>query len=439
MSGYSQDTDLAIVGMTCRFPGANTTDEFWKNLEDGVESIKFFSDDALLEAGVDPLHLQNPDYVKARPVLDHVDAFDADFFGYSPREAETIDPQQRLFLTCAWEVLEAAGYQPDDPGCHVGVFGGSGPNSYLLDTYRPEGRFLDSTESYFRLMLGSEKDYLTTRVSYKLNLTGPSLAVQTACSTSLVALHLAGQAILSGECDMAIAGGVTVRMPQLAGYIHRRGLPLSSDGHCRAFDAAANGTLFGSGLGMVLIKRLDDAVADRDHVHAIIKATAINNDGAVKAGFTAPNINRQADVIEQALQRANVDRRSVSYIEAHGTGTELGDPIEVGALNKVFAGAGYRRKSCALGTVKTNIGHMAAAAGMAGLIKTVLAMQNELLPPSLHYTEPNPQIDFASGPFYVNTDLTPWKANGDEPLRAGVSSFGFGGTNSHCLLQQAIN
>jgi len=438
MSPHPADhsADIAIIGMACRFPGAQTVEHFWQNLVRGVESITFFSDEDLLRAGVDRARVQDPTYVKARPILEDVEAFDADFFGYTPREAEAVDPQQRLFLQCAWEVLEASGYRPDAADGNIGVYGGEGPNSYLLDNYRPEGRFLDSTDSYFRLMLGSEKDYLTTRVSYKLNLTGPSLTVQTACSSSLVAVHLARQALLSHECDLAIAGGVTVRMPQMAGYFYRPGLPLSPDGHCRAFDAAAQGTLFGSGVGLVLLKRHADAIADRDTIHAVIKGSAVNNDGSVKAGFTAPNVNGQVAVIERALANARIDARTVSYIEAHGTGTELGDPIEVSALNRVLSKAGARERSCALGSVKTNIGHMAAAAGIAGLIKTVLALEHERLPASLHFVKPNPRIDFANAPIYVNADCVPWRAEGVTPLRAGVSSFGFGGTNAHVVLER---
>jgi acyl transferase domain-containing protein len=430
--------EIAIIGMTGRFPGAEDIDSFWQNLRDGVESISFFSEQELLEAGVEPTYLSDPSYVKARPILPYAEMFDADFFGYSPREAETIDPQHRLFLQCAWEVLETAGYIPGANEMPIGVYAGAGPNSYLLNSYSPNNGFLDSTDSYFRLVLGSEKDYLATRVSYKLNLTGPSLTVQTACSSSLVAVHLACQGLQNHECDLALAGGVTLKMPQKAGYFYRKGLPLSPDGHCRAFDANAQGTVFGSGLGIVLLKRLADAIADQDAIYAIIKGSAINNDGSIKAGFTAPGVNGQVGVISKALAKARISPDSVSYIETHGTGTELGDPIEMGALNQVFQNAYHKKNVCAIGSVKTNIGHLTAAAGIAGLIKTVLALEHQMLPPSLHFEKPNPQIDFANSPFYVNAALSEWITTGANPLRAGVSSFGFGGTNAHVILEQAL-
>jgi len=428
--------DIAIIAMTGRFPGADDIDTFWQNLRDGVESISFFSDDELLEADVPPEFLSDPDYVKARPVLANVEMFDADFFGYSPREAETIDPQHRLFLQCAWEVLEKAGYNPEDGDLRTGVYAGTGPNSYLLNSYSQNNGFLDSTDSYFRLVLGSEKDYLSTRVSYKLNLTGPSLTVQTACSSSLVAVHLACQALQNRECDMALAGGVTVRIPQKAGYFYRKGLPLSPDGHCRAFDARAQGTIFGSGLGILLLKRLADAVADRDYIHAIIKGSAINNDGSLKAGFTAPGVKGQSAVISEALSRARISPDTITCIEAHGTGTKLGDPIEIAALIGVFQNSSREKNYCAVGSVKTNIGHLTAAAGIAGLIKTVLALEHKILPPSLHFEKPNPEIHFADSPFYVNAELSEWKTKKDMPLRAGVSSFGFGGTNAHVIIEE---
>ncbi len=437
-TNLADNGEIAIVGMTGRFPGADDIDSFWQNLHDGVESISFFSDQELFDAGVDPKYLNDPNYVKARPILSNADMFDADFFGYSPREAETIDPQHRLFLQCAWEVLETAGYIPGVNGAQIGVYAGAGPNSYLLNSYSQSNGFLDSTDSYFRLVLGSEKDYLATRVSYKLNLIGPSLTVQTACSSSLVAVHLACQGLQNHECDMALAGGVTVRMPQKAGYFYRKGLPLSPDGHCRAFDANAQGTIFGSGLGVVLLKRLTDAIADKDVIHAIIKGTAINNDGSVKAGFTAPGVNGQVGVITKALANAKISPDSITYIETHGTGTELGDPIEIGALSRVFQNNDAQKNYCAVGSVKTNIGHLTAAAGIAGLIKTVLALKHKILPPSLHFEKPNSQINFANSPFYVNAELSEWKTTGTNPLRAGVSSFGFGGTNAHVILEQAI-
>ncbi len=429
---------IAIIAMTGRFPGADDIDAFWQNLCHGVESVSFFSDEELLDAGIAPEFLNDPSYVKARPVLSDVEMFDAEFFGYSPREAESIDPQHRLFLQCAWEALERAGYNPENGESRVGVYAGAAVNAYLLNNYSQNNGFLDSTDSYFRLVLGSEKDYLSTRVSYKLNLTGPSLTVQTACSSSLVAVHLACQALRNRECDMALAGGVAVRIPQKAGYFYRKGLPLSPDGHCRAFDAGARGTVFGSGVGIVLLKRLADAVADKDYIYSIIKGSAINNDGSLKAGFTAPGVKGQAGVISAALANARISPDTIICIEAHGTGTELGDPIEIAALTSVFQNSSRGKNDCAIGSVKTNIGHLTAAAGIAGLIKTTLALEHKMLPPSLHFKKPNPEIDFVNSPFYVNAQLSEWKTKKNTPLRAGVSSFGFGGTNAHVILEEAV-
>jgi len=444
----SNETDIAIIAMAGRFPGADhpgagqpgldQIDTFWQNLHDGVESVSFFSHEELIEAGVSPEYLNDPDYVKARPVLSDIETFDAEFFGYSPREAENTDPQHRIFLQCAWEVMEKAGYNPENCGSKTGVYSGAALNSYLLNRYLQTNGFLDSTDSYFRLIQENEKDYLSTRVSYKLNLTGPSLTVQTACSTSLVAVHLACQGLRNRECDMALAGGVAVRIPQKAGYFYRKGLPLSPDGHCRAFDARAQGTLFGNGAGIVLLKRLTDAIADKDYIYAIIKGSAINNDGAVKAGFTAPGVAGQAEVISAALENARISSDTISYIEAHGTGTKLGDPVEIAALNRVFQNSSREKNTCAIGSVKTNIGHLTAAAGIAGLIKTALALEHKMLPPSLHFKKPNPEIDFANSPFYINAELCQWKNKQDTPLRAGVSSFGFGGTNAHVILEEVL-
>jgi acyl transferase domain-containing protein len=430
--------EIAIIAMTGRFPGADNIDVFWENLSNSVESVSFFSSEELLEAGVAPEFLNDPNYVKARPVLSDAELFDAEFFGYSPREAENIDPQHRLFLQCAWEVLEKAAYNPENCESRIGVYAGAAVNAYLLNSYSHNGGFLDSTDSYFRLMLGSEKDYLSTRVSYKLNLTGPSLTVQTACSSSLVAVHLAAQALQNRECDMALAGGVTVRIPQKAGYFYRKGLPLSPDGHCRAFDAQAGGTTFGSGIGIVLLKRLADAVADGDYIYAIIKGSAVNNDGALKAGFTAPSVKGQASVISQALSNARISPDTISCIEAHGTGTKLGDPIEMAALNQVFQSSTREKNYCAVSSVKTNIGHLIAAAGITGLIKTVLALEHKKLPPSLNFEQPNPEIDFDNSPFYINTHLSEWTIGKGIPRRAGISSFGFGGTNAHVILEEAV-
>ena len=434
-SSADVNADIAIIGMTCRLPGARNVDEYWHNLRGGVESVTFFTDDQLLDAGVDPSLLANSDYVKASAVLDDIDCFDASFFGFSPKEAEMLDPQQRLFLECAWEAIERAGYNSQECAFPIGVYAGVGANAYMLENLYQTRRNLGAIGA-FQLMIGNDKDFLPTRVSYKLDLRGPSVNVQTACSTSLVAIHMACQGLRSGECDMALAGGASVRVPHTAGYLYQQGMILSPDGHCRALDAKAQGTVFASGVGIVVLKKLDEALHDGDHIHAVIKGSAINNDGATKIGYTAPGVDGQVAVISQAQANAGVDPGSVTYVETHGSGTALGDPIEVAALSQVFGGQTDKRGFCGLGAVKTNIGHTDTAAGVAGLIKTVLALEHRTLPPTLHFEKPNPQIDLENSPFFVVSELTPWEPK-DHPRRAGVSSFGIGGTNAHVVLEEA--
>lgn len=426
---------IAVVGLTGRFPGAETIDDFWRNLRDGVESVSFFSDEELRAAGVDDARLASSDYVKARAVLDNVDLFDAKFFGYTPREAEIIDPQQRLFLECAWEALETAGYDSETYQGKIGVFAGTNASSYLLHNLLGNLDVMTLMGGY-QMVIGNDKDHLSTRVSYKLNLKGPSLAIQTACSTSLVAVHLACQSLLNYQSDMALAGGVTVALPQKTGYVYHEGGIASPDGHCRPFDVGARGTVGGSGIGIVVLKRLEDAVADGDTIHAVIKGSAINNDGSGKAGYTAPSVQGQAAVIAEAQAIAGIEPESISYVEAHGTGTPIGDPIELKALTQIFRAQTEEKNFCAIGSVKSNIGHLDAAAGIAGLIKTILALKNHEIPPSLHFNAPNPQLDYENIPFYVNAKLAPWHANGT-PRRAGVSSFGIGGTNAHVVVEEA--
>lgn len=436
------ETDIAVIGMAGRFPGAPNLEAFWANLRDGVESIKFFTDEELLATGVSVEQLRDPNYVKAKGVLDNVADFDASFFGFSPREAEILDVQHRLFLECAWQALEQAGYIDSSDQTSIGIYAGVGLSSYLLQNIYPHLQTAggspttggSQTADLYQIMLGNDKDYLPTRVAYKLNLQGPALAVQTACSTSLVAIHLACQSLLSGECDMTMAGGVTVSLPQESGYLYQEGMILSPDGHCRAFDAKAGGTVSGNGAGVVVLKRLEDALEDGDFVWAVIKGTAVNNDGAHKIGYTAPSEQGQAAVIREALALAGLDPADISYVEAHGTGTVLGDPIELAALSNVFGRSA--EKWCAIGSVKTNVGHLDTAAGVAGFIKTVLALHHRQLPPSLHFQQPNPEIDFEHNPFYVNVELKDWLVN-DNGLRcAGVSSFGIGGTNAHVVLAE---
>ena len=428
------DSDIAIVGLACRFPGARNADQFWQNLENGVEAVAFFSDEELKSSGVAAHLLDDPRYVKAKAVLDEIEFFDAAFFGFSPREAQILDPQHRVFLECAWEALENSGYCAQSYDGRIGVYAGAGMNTYLFNLYSNRG-LIESLDP-FQLLISSDKDYLTTRVSYKLGLSGPSIAVQTACSTSLVAVHLACQSLLSGECDMALAGGVSVSVPQKSGYIYQEGSFLSPDGHCRAFDAEARGTIPGDGVGIVVLKRLEDALADRDTIHAVVKGSAVNNDAAMKAGYTAPSVSAQARVIAEAQAMARAGADTISYVETHGTGTALGDPVEIAALTKAFRAGTKRKGYCAIGSVKTNIGHLDTAAGVAGLIKVVKALAAKKLPPSLNFKRPNPQLDLESSPFYVNIKLTEWEGC-SLPRRAGVSSFGVGGTNVHLVLEEA--
>jgi acyl transferase domain-containing protein len=425
---------IAIVGMSGRFPGAKNLDEFWQNLRDGVESVSHFTPEEIIESGLDPSLLDNPNYVKAGAVLEDIDLFDASFFDFNPKEAETTDPQHRLFLESAWEALENAGYDSQKYEGRIGVYGGASLNNYYsFDLNRDR---LGSAQSY-QTLIGNDKDFLTTRVSYKLNLTGPSITIQTACSTSLVAIVLACQSLLNYQCDLALAGGVSIRIPQKTGYLHEPGGTLSPDGHCRAFDAKAEGIIIGNGVGVVVFKRLSEAIAEGDFIHAVIKGAVINNDGSGKVGYTAPSIDGQAEVIAEAMMLAEVEPDTIDYIQAHGTGTALGDPIEIAALTKVFRANTDKKGFCAIGSVKTNIGHLDAAAGVAGLIQTVLALKHKSIPPSLNFDRPNPEIDFANSPFYVNTKLQEWQT-GNKPRRAGVSSLGIGGTNAHVVLEEAI-
>lgn len=426
---------IAIIGMAGRFPGARDIESFWANLRAGRESIRFFSADELREAGVPDEVLDDPGYVRAYGYLEDVDQFDASLFGYSSREAEILDPQERLLLQVAHETLERAGYDPDRYPGLIGVYAGSQMNRYLSNA-RPQHVPLGAA-GWESTALASHSDFLTTRISYKLNLRGPSVNVQTACSTSLVAVHQACRALQGGDCDMALAGGVAIMLPQKCGVMFVEGGIFSSDGHCRSFDANATGTVGGNGVGLVLLKRLSDALADGDHIHAVIRGTAINNDGAAKAGYTAPSVEGEAQVIALAQAAANCEPDSIEYVEAHGSATALGDPIEVTALRRVFGDGRQRRSPCYIGSVKTNVGHLFAAAGVTGLIKTALSIEHGELVPSLNFKNPNPQIDFANGPFRVCSELRPWPRAADAPRRAGVSSFGFGGTNAHVVLEEA--
>ncbi|OGW37725.1 MAG: polyketide synthase [Nitrospirae bacterium RBG_13_39_12] len=425
---------IAVIGMAGSFPGADTIDKFWSNLRCGVESIFHLTDDDLKTRDIPKEWLQNSKFVRAGTHIEHSDEFDANFFGYSPREALLMDPQQRMLLEKSWEALENAGYSPESFNKPIGVFVGTSPNSYydLLPPVLDDSDVVSSME----LMIGNELDFAATRISYKLNLKGPSLTVQTACSTSLTAVQLACQSLLTYQCNLALAGGASLNPRREWGYFYQEGSILSPDGHCRAFDARAGGTVIGQGVGLVVLKRLSEALADGDSVYSVIRGCAINNDGALKIGYTAPSVEGQAEVIAMAHAISGISADSITYIEAHGTGTRLGDPIEIAALTQAFRASTPRKQFCAVGSLKTNIGHADAAAGIAGLIKTVLMLWHKEIPPSLHFETPNPEIDFSNSPFYVPTRLSNWELTGF-PRRAGVSSLGIGGTNVHAILEEA--
>ncbi len=426
---------VAIVGMSGRFPGADTTEEFWHNIASKVESIKFYSKDELEGAGVDKSLLDNPNYVRAQSCISNVRSFDAEFFGFSPREAQITDPQQRIFLECAWEALEDGGYVPDHFDGRTGVYAGVGMNHYMMNHLAGHTKLTQAVGDY-PLMIGNDKDFLSTRISYKLNLNGPAVVVQTACSTSLVAVHSACQALLSQECDAALAGGVSLGRLEKSGYLYQRGMIMSPDGHCRAFDEKAEGTIQGQGAGVVLLKRLDDALRDNDHIYGIIKGSATNNDGSNKPGYTSPAVEGQAKAILAAIANANIVAEDISYVETHGTATQLGDPIEIEGLSQAYVSKVSDRQPCAIGSVKSNIGHLDAASGVVGLIKTAKALDKKLLPPTVHFEKANEKINFDKTPFYVNTNLKSWVAK-NEVRYAGVSSFGIGGTNAHVILREA--
>jgi acyl transferase domain-containing protein len=424
---------IAIIGMSVRFPGADNCREFWQHLEAGKEVISRYTEEELLAAGVPESLVKDPNYVRAKGALKDVWGFDAGFFGYSPREAALMDPQQRLLLECSWEALEDAGYDPGIYKGAIGVYAGSGVGRYLLN--RETGGKNNITDR-FQVDISNNPDFLASRVAYKLNLTGPAISVQTACSTSLVAVHQACQALQTGDCEMALAGGVSLGQLEKSGYLYQPGMIYSPDGRCRAFDANAKGIVRGQGAGMVLLKRYEEAVNEGDHIYAVILSTAINNDGSNKIGYTTPSVEGQSKVIQQAHRKASISADSIGYIEAHGTGTLVGDPMELEGLIKAFRASTDKKQFCAIGSVKTNMGHLDAAAGIAGLIKAALCLYHRKLVPSLHFEQPNPYIDFKNSPFYVNTGTVDWK-EGPWPRRAGISAFGIGGTNAHVLIEEA--
>ncbi|MFH8409407.1 type I polyketide synthase [Streptomyces sp. NPDC018019] len=426
--------DVAVIGMAGRFPGAPDLDTFWTNLRDGVESITGLSEDELLAEGIARDLFERDDYVRAGSFLDGHDLFDARFFGFGAREAALLDPQQRLFLECAWHALEDAALDPASVR-RGGVFAGANMPAYWMSNLLG-GRRIVLDADVFEQQIHNDKDYLATRTAHRLGFTGPAVGVQTACSTSLVAVHEGVKALLVDECDVVLTGGVCVRVPQRAGYLAERGMVHSPDGHCRPFDARGAGTVFGNGVGAVVLKRLADALADGDRVLAVIKGSAVNNDGSDKVGFTAPGVAGQERVVREALRVAGVPARSVTAVEAHGTATPIGDPIEIKALTRAFRDSTDDSGFCSVGSVKGNIGHLESAAGIAGLIKAVLQLRHRQLAPTVHFTEPNPRIDFAATPFRVDAEPRPWDA-GEFPRRIGVSAFGIGGTNAHVILEEA--
>jgi phthiocerol/phenolphthiocerol synthesis type-I polyketide synthase E len=435
MSHTQSGNEIAIVGIAGRFPGASDLGELWQNLCDGVETIQRFTDEEAAARGVPEALRRDPGFVKAAAVVPGVDMFDAAFFGYTPREAELIDPQQRVFLECALEALEDAGHGAPDDELLVGVFGGAALSSYLV-FHLLSNPALVGTLDPLQINLGNANSFLTTRASYKLDLKGPSVNIESACSTSLVAIHFACQSLLNHECDLALGGGVSINLGVQHGYRYVPGSILSPDGTCRPFDADANGIVFGSGAGVVALRRLEDAIADGDPIYAVIRGSAVNNDGGLRAGYTAPGVDGQAQVITEALANADVAPETIRYVEAHGTGTSLGDPIEIQALTRAYRASTQARQLCGIGSLKANLGHLDAASGVAGLIKVALALKHRLLPPSIHCDVPNPAIDWASSPFFVSTALAPLAARAT-PLRAAVSSFGMGGTNAHAILEEA--
>ncbi|MCZ6834526.1 MAG: SDR family NAD(P)-dependent oxidoreductase [Planctomycetota bacterium] len=440
MSGSSQyeigPNDVAIVGRSARVPSCPDVDSFWRALRDGEECIKPYTDEQLLEAGVEAGMLADPNYVKAGGHLEQMEYFDASFFGFSPKDAGITDPQHRHFYECVWEAMENAGHTSRNFDGSIGVFAGCGPNMYFMRNVMTNPDLVRSVGYFLLRHTGNDRDFLPTGISYKLNFRGPSVAVQTACSTSLVATHMACQSLLNGECDMALAGGVTISLPHRQGYLFRESEILDPTGHCRAFDANSAGTVITSGVGVVILRRLEDALEDGDHIHAIIKGSAINNDGANKVGYLAPSVEGHAEVVAEALALAGLEADDISYLETHGTGTAVGDPIEIAALTEAFRRSTKRTQFCPVGSVKASIGHTDTAAGVVGMIKVVESLKHRHIPKSLNYESPNPHIDFATSPFFVNAEGREWKSDG-QPRRAGISSLGVGGTNAHVIVEES--
>lgn len=426
--------DIAIIGLSGRFPGAQNIGQFWENLINSKESISIFSEKELQLAHISDELISNFNYIKSRGILNNIELFDAQFFGFTPTEAELTDPQHRIFLECAWEALENSGYASDDYSGSIGVYAGTGNSSYFLNNIYPNQISNNVLQDYLQ-HVGNDKDFLTTKVSYKLNLKGPSIVIQTACSTSLVAICVACKELLTYQCDIALAGGSSVSIPQISGYMYEQGMIFSPDGHCRPLDAEAQGTVPGNGAGIVVLKRLEEALNDNDHIYAVIKGCGVNNDGMRKIGYSAPSVQGQTEAIIAAISMANIDPETITYVEAHGTATLLGDPIEIKALTEAFQAYTLKKQYAAIGSVKSNLGHLIEASGVAGLIKTCLSLYYRKLLPTLNFQTPNPNISFEKTPFYVNTELKEWDTD-QLPRRACVSSFGIGGTNAHIILEE---
>ena len=432
------ETDIAVVGMGCRLPGAPNLEAFWRMLRDGRDARCELTDEHLRSVGVPAEALADPDFVKAAMLLDDIDQFDAGFFGFSPRDASLFDPQHRVWLEVCWEAFEHAGHVPESFDGRVGVFAGCGMDTYLLHNILSNPDLVRQIGMFLIRHTGNDKDFLATRTSYQFDLRGPSINVVTACSTSLVAIHMAAASLLAGECDMALAGGVTVLVPQDRGYMFKDGEVLSPDGVCRTFDADSKGTIFGSGAGVVVLRRLQDALDDGDHIYAVVSGSAVNNDGARKVSYLAPSVDGYAEVVAEALALADVSAEHVQYVEAHGTGTSVGDPIEIEALTQAFRASTNKSDYCGIGSVKTNIGHLDTAAGVAGFLKVVLAMQHGEIPASLNYRRSNPLINFPKTPFHVVAKKTPWPRPAGGARTAGVSALGVGGTNAHLIVRESL-
>ncbi|MEO6499939.1 MAG: polyketide synthase, partial [Mucilaginibacter sp.] len=426
--------DVAIIGMAGRFPGANTIEELWENLKSGKETVSFFTKSEL-DASIPGNVKNDPDYVGARGIIDNADKFDAAFFDLNPKLAELMDPQQRIFLEIAWEVLEKTGHLPEKYNGTIGVYAGTGNNSYYYHNVHAHPELIDLFGG-FQVSTVNEKDYVSSRTAYQLNLKGPAVSVYSACSTSSLAITQAVESIRKGHNEVAIAGGASITSPVNSGHLYQEGAMLSRDGHSRSFDAAGSGTVFSDGAGVVLLKSLEAAKKDGDIIYAVIKGVGVNNDGGGKGSFTAPSSEGQAIAVAMAIMDAGIEANTISYLEAHGTATPVGDPIEIAGLTRAF-GDQPRHQFCAIGSIKSNIGHLTAAAGVAGIIKTALCLYHKQIAPSIGFETPNPNIDFENSPFYVNTKLAAWHS--ETIRRAGVSSFGVGGTNVHVILEEFLN